>query len=379
MGVGSRHTPGIEKFAQSLGKGLGKVAGKFVQDAIIGIHDARSVNLTDIATVLHEDIDLHATHKRLSRNLGRPDLNQVVSDRLLELGARRVRKNTCLIVRIYDLHKKYARKMEYLDDSANYRVCEVIASDLGSRVYVPLLIKVWSAQVPGFVSDDVEIESALRQVMEATSGRGILFFDRMLKTEPLTQLIRYQNSHFEVDIDLAETLLYRSKPKTVHDLSVACGTDYGLTLFKMIDGVERSIFCHYGSVPVRWPELPMRKLNLVVIKARGYDGADMIHPLLTTEPMKRNRQNLTDAVMSYISKHDVMVLNETHRQEFQPEGFRVLTFDRLQLLQTFLQAVLFYEAAVSKSRLMTEQVVEIEPRMGGHARNFLVPQHMSAG
>ena len=379
MNVESIQTSGIEKFAQSLGVGLGKVSSKFVQDAILGIHKARSVNLTAIASVLQENIELHATHKRLSRNLGRPEINQIVSSRLLQKGARRVKKNTRLVVRVYEFHKKYACKMEYIGDSASYRVCEVVASDLGSRVYVPLLVKVWSTQVPGFVSDDVELELALRQVMEATSGRGILFFESNLKTETLDRLVQFQNSRFEVGVDLAETLLYRGKPMTVGDLSTDRDTEYGLTVFKMIDGVERSIFCHYGSIPVRWPGLPSRKLNLVVIKSRGFNGEDQVTPLLTTEPMKRNRQLLTDAVMSYSGCFDVTQLNATHRCEFEPERFRVLTFDRLQLLQTFLQAVIFYEAAIAKSRLMEDQVVEAKPRVGDHQRNFMVPQHMAAG
>ena len=74
-------TPG--DFAQflcsdELGSDLGRVGYKFVRDMLVGIQRTRSVNLTDIAKSLNESIRLHATHKRLSRNLDNPALAAAV-------------------------------------------------------------------------------------------------------------------------------------------------------------------------------------------------------------------------------------------------------------------------------------------------------------
>jgi hypothetical protein len=49
---------------------LGKVASRFVEEMIYGISGSGSVVLTRIARALEEEISLHDTHKRLSRNLG---------------------------------------------------------------------------------------------------------------------------------------------------------------------------------------------------------------------------------------------------------------------------------------------------------------------
>jgi hypothetical protein len=62
-----------------LGHNLGRVGNKFVSSMLLGIHRTRSVNLTNIARGLNEGIRLHATHKRLSRNLDDLDLSRTLS------------------------------------------------------------------------------------------------------------------------------------------------------------------------------------------------------------------------------------------------------------------------------------------------------------
>ena len=164
--------------SDQLGPDLGRVGFKFIRDMLVGIDGAQSVNLTAITNALCEGIRPHATHKRLSRNLDNPELSQKFSDRLLKLGAAQVGKDTRLIVHMYELNKKYARKVEYLPsgengESAGFRVCGIVANDLGSQNYVPLLASVWSEDVPGYVSDTDEIKKVLYRVSAATGNRGM--------------------------------------------------------------------------------------------------------------------------------------------------------------------------------------------------------------
>jgi len=136
----------IRHYANDLAQGLGKVASKFVQDAVTGIYLAKSVNLTEIAHALDEDIAIHATQKRLSRNLGRANIRDAVSEALLTMAARRVHKDTTLNVHVRDLTKRYARKMQYLfspepspvQNPNGYRICEVVACEPNSDRLTPI-------------------------------------------------------------------------------------------------------------------------------------------------------------------------------------------------------------------------------------------------
>ena len=98
------------------GRPLGRVDLKFVKNMLSGIWQTRSVNLTDIARSLNENIRLHATHKRLSRNLDNIELQERLSTGLLKMVAEHVRPDTRLIVHIYEITKKYASKIEFLAD-----------------------------------------------------------------------------------------------------------------------------------------------------------------------------------------------------------------------------------------------------------------------
>ena len=100
--------------SDELGPQLGKVGIKFIRSMLLGIGRSRSINLTDISQALDEKISLHATHKRLCRNLEDLELSANLADRLLRLGAEKVGPDTRLIIHLYELNKKYARKMEYL-------------------------------------------------------------------------------------------------------------------------------------------------------------------------------------------------------------------------------------------------------------------------
>ena len=112
--IGRKLRQQIHYFSGELCSDLGVVASRFVEEAIFGISSSGSVKLTEIGRALEERIPLHATHKRLSRNLAKPQLEHAVGRNILRLGARRIKENTLLIVDPSDIQKKYAQKMQYL-------------------------------------------------------------------------------------------------------------------------------------------------------------------------------------------------------------------------------------------------------------------------
>ncbi|MGI9232491.1 MAG: hypothetical protein ACR2RD_02575, partial [Woeseiaceae bacterium] len=235
-----------DRFAKHLcserfGPDLGRVGFKFVRNMLVGIQRARSVNLTDVAKGLNEGIRLHATHKRLSRNLDNPALAANLSDRLLKLGAASVRPDTRLIVHLYELNKKYARKVEYLpepglDSDAGFKVCEILASDPDSETYTPLLATVWSDKVPGYVSDAEEIKKALHRVARATDNKGMFYFDDQSMSGEFLQPI-FDDPGFDFIAMVRDTemdVFYRNESCPVQTLADSVQTPYGRTMFKLI-------------------------------------------------------------------------------------------------------------------------------------------------
>jgi len=86
----------------------------FVGEVVHGILASGSVVLTRIGRQLGEPISLKQTEKRLSRDLARPELAQVISARFLDDAARLIGRDTLLVLDPTDIYKPHARKMEYL-------------------------------------------------------------------------------------------------------------------------------------------------------------------------------------------------------------------------------------------------------------------------
>ncbi|MGI9272597.1 MAG: hypothetical protein ACR2QT_12535 [Woeseiaceae bacterium] len=386
-----------DRFAKVLcsevfGSDLGRVGFKFVRDMLVGIQRTRSVNLTDIAKGLNEDIRLHATHKRLSRNLDDPELAASLSDRLLRMGAEGVRRNTRLIVHLYELNKKYARKVEYLPEpglhsDAGFKVCEILASDPESETYTPLLANVWSDKVPGFVSDAEEVKKTLRRVARATDNKGLFYFDdHSLSGEFLKSIIVEPGLNYLAMMTGTEMdVMYKNESISMNTLTESVQTPYGRTMFKLIpegaSGVSKNtdidVFLHAGALAIRLPDMD-RNLRLIALKAKNRFVGEIASPMITTETNLRSRKALMGMVESFLSVQDVVLTHQALRDSFDPSSFRVLTYDRLQLLMALLQGVIHYEVALARNVSISDHLFSDTPHDGDMNRTYFLPEQQEA-
>lgn len=102
-------------------------------------------------------------------------------------GRGTARQTTRLIVDLSDIHKKHAEKMEHLapvwDGSEKmkawgYWTLNIIAAETNSAQVVPLYGRLYSQKAPGFDSENTELRTAIRRVLEKTKKRGIWVMDR---------------------------------------------------------------------------------------------------------------------------------------------------------------------------------------------------------
>jgi len=359
---------------------------------LAGIHRTRSVNLTDIAKGLDENIRLHATHKRLSRNLDNPALAARLSNRLLRLGAAKVRSDTRLIVHLNELNKKYARKVEFLpepglDSKAGFKVCEIIASDPGSETYTPLLATVWSDKVPGYSSDTEEIKKAMHRVARATGGRGMFYFDdHSIDGDSLLPIMKESGLNFIVMLGGTEIdVLYRNEICSLQTLVESVETPYGRTMFKLIPegaagttkNTDIDLFLHAGALAIKLPDCD-RSLRLIALKTKNRFVGQIETPMLTSESNLRSRKALMGLVESFLSIQDVLTAHQSLRDSFNPASFRVLTYNRLQLLMTLLQGVIHYEVAMAGNVSVGEHLFSVTPHDGDINRTYFLPRQQRA-
>ena len=374
--------------ADSLAEPLGKVDRKFVHSMLKGISVSRSLNLTEIARGLEENISLHATHKRLSRNLYDEALVENISARLLRLGSERVGPNTRLIVHVSELHKKFARKIEFLptaeeNSEASFKVCEIIASEPESKTYFPLLTHVWSHEVPGFISDAEEVFNSVRKVLDATANQGIVFVDNRTVSQATCDMIfadRTINYMVLVE-DRSMPVLVRNDCFSLEQMLDRVETRYGKILYKLVPvGIlgaaqtDLDLFVHAGCSGVKIPSSG-RPVNFIALRTKSSILEEHATPFLTTQTDLRSRKALMGLVDSFLSMGDILSMHCALRDSFNPENFRVLSYKRLQLLMTLLEAVIGYEVSVAGDEMLMDQRFAQSPHDGQLQRTYLLPEN----
>lgn len=336
----------IQFFKDQFSSDFDEPTSRFVAEMIWGIIFAGSIRLSKIARSLEESIPERATIKRLSRNLSKEGLGSTVGKRILELGAERIAQDAFLIVDRYNLQKKYAKSMEFLDVaydetgrvvSKGYELCDVIGWDPESREVTSIAHSLWSKSAPDYEGEG-EL-SLMKQVMSVLDGRGIfahpVFGDRVL----LVRLTMENACRYMTQLPLDNHLLYNRNDRSIQELIDRCQTPYGDTVFIDYENREMDIFVHYGFLPVRLPEFPDRPLWLVVIK--GFDerlAEKQPIAILTTEPMRQNRKILWRIVEAYFSALWIQMTNQLIKQRCDFEDVRVLTYPRLKNLAALVLA-----------------------------------------
>jgi flagellar assembly factor FliW len=374
-----------EEFESYLGEicaGLGKVSTRFVEEFIRGIFKAPSLKLTDISRTLGEGISLHATHKRLCRNIASPEIAEVVGPNLTNLATKKIKADAIILVQRIKLQKKYARNMEYMDkivldqgvsEETECNIWNVVSCDPDTESLTPVLLTPFTRGNNEVTEAQVVLEKV--RVMSRQTP-GLVVAGRSLDhREILVPLVEDGAHRFMVKQRDNSMLLHNRKLLSVEELASRCETPYGKTIFKspapwqqsgsaaedsIPEGSQESFpqekgqcyFVHFGYLPVRLPECPDRPLKLLVIK----NEVTQPEVLLTTEPLRRNRRILSEYVRLSSNIHRIGATNARFLRNYHLDDIRVLSFARLKNMLTLIQAASYFISEKQNLRLYENNV-----------------------
>lgn len=158
-----------------------KPACKFLHQMVCGIQSARDTKLSEFARALNESVSLKKTEERLSRNIQVEGLDVKLNRIMAGEGAKRIKKDTLIIVDPTDIRKEYARKMPHLatihDGSSGelatgYSGCMAVACEPRSRQMIPLHLRMGSSEVPDFVSENHQVLEVMRTIHQRSHRAG---------------------------------------------------------------------------------------------------------------------------------------------------------------------------------------------------------------
>lgn len=364
----------IEGFSGKLVRGLSRPAARMVREVLVGIQARGSVRLSEVARALDEPVAMKKVIERLGRHLKRQEVREAVRQNLLELGARRVREETLLVVDLTDVSKPHARRMEHLarvrDGSTGeltpgYWCCQVVAVERNSSEVVPLYQELYSQHAPEFESENDEVLKASDAVLGATEGRGVVVIDRGGDRRKLIRALLNAGREFVIRMQGARHVVYRGQLKTVEALAEACPTPLHKTVVRQKRGKEKVYALTFGGLRVRFPGFS-RPLSLLVI--RGFGRKPLM--LLTTLPLG-SRKRLWQIVESYVGRWRVEETIRFIKQSYAVEDIRLLTYERLRTMAVLVMAAAYftcvYLAGGAKQRILAVHAFEASKRIFGIA------------
>jgi len=346
---------------------------RFIEEMLFGIQARQSVHLSEIGRSLEESIPLSKTESRLSRNLDMAGMEDLLLDSVIDMGSRRVHRDTLLILDLSDITKRYARRMEYLarvrDGSAGelsdgYWLCHVNACEREGRRVVPLYQSLYSADAPEQTSENDEILRAVDRVRAHVKDRGIWVLDRGGDRVKLFDAFLERKLRFIVRQRGDRHLIFRGRRRLTLEIAQGCTMPYAETIVTMDGEKERACTIEYGYRKVK---LPGREEELYLVVVKGFGKKPLM--LLTTIPLRRNRRALWSVVGGYLTRWRIEESIRFVKQSYRLEDIRVMTYRRLKNLVALVLAASYFAAVHLgeglKLRILARRVLKVAKRFFG--------------
>jgi len=343
--VATRLREQMEVFLRKLP--IGKVAGRFVLEALYGIQTRQSLKLTEIARSLNEEIPLIKTVDRLSRQAKREGLHETIAQFVAQQGAPYVEDQTLLLIDPSDIAKKYAKDMQYLarvrDGSegtlANgYWLCSVVAVECEGHDLIPMANRLWSQKAPDFKSENDEILTCIDTISAATDKRGIWVMDRGGDRIKLFKPLIERDLDFIIRLVGNRDLLYRGQKKLADKIAATTPLPYAETIIREhSDGTKTVQTIEFGHRKVKLPGHD-QQLYLVVVKGFGHKPT----LILTTVEVSNSRKSVWWIVQSYLTRWRIEESLRFAKQSYDLEDIRVMSYEGLRNMMSIVLLTMFF-------------------------------------
>lgn len=360
---------------------LARVAGrqfkpqrKFIEDALFGILEKRSVMLSEIGRALDEPTRLIHTEKRLSRNLGSDRFHdEAIEEDYLRIVAPFLRdehyRRPVVAVDLTDIAKPRARAMPHLgrvhDGSKGviadgYQIVNIEAvGEHGRRL--PLASRLFSAAHPDFRSEYRIVDAAIALVRPHVPDDAVWVFDRGFEGRNYLSLFKERKITFVVRIAVPRHSEHSGHEQKQRNIYVG---DERRRIAELVDSIPapHTFRCRkFGPhakqqwrIAVGWiPEIRLQGYSkggnpvgpgdevYSLVVARGVGSGLGLEPLvvITNFPVRSDEdaQNVIDA---YMERWGVEEAHRFVKQAFDLENVRALTWQGLRRL--VLLAMLAY-------------------------------------
>lgn len=331
----------IRHFAQIITQDLAKPKKKFIHQMLFGIQASRDIKLSNIARSLSEDIKLIKTENRLSRNAQGEDLTVRFNESIIKRAAKRVLPDTVIALDLSDIHKPFAKKMDYLANVWNgsegkvtkgYWLLEATAADVESESITPLYSELYSHEASKYESENQKILRAVELISKATDKRGIFAIDRGADRKILVGEFGKMGIKFVIRISAKRNLENQDKQQEkVRSIArrIRVQDKYTITIDK--EGYKENIEITLGKKT----GLRLNETEVSLVAIRGFGKEPM---LLLTNVDKEPKEVLEIYLTRWKCEESFRFL----KQEYHLEDIRVRGYNSLRNTIALVHAVFYF-------------------------------------
>lgn len=338
----------LKRFLGELLPHFSKPKTGFLGDMIYGLMAGGDVKLSEICRACRPTITMKKAGDRLCMHLGDNGIEKTLHELIAKKVARRVKADTLIIVDPSDIQKPYATQMDFLSkvwdgskgvvgDNLGYYGCMAVACENGGRRPMPMHLRFWSPESPGFTSENDELEAVFGIIIEATDGRGIFIYDRGGDNIEFYRYFLRKDVDFIVRLKSRYVISWKQK-LMCEDLAGQCVMRYSDTITFDSHGKKTTVELNYGVVPVRLPDIGDKLLHMVVI--RGFGQKPMM--LLTTLARTTARKDLWQVVTAYITRWRIEETIRHVKQSYNLEDIRLLRYSHLKNMAAIVLAAAYF-------------------------------------
>lgn len=331
----------IERFAQLITQGLSKPKKKFVSQMLFGIQASRDIKLSNISRALSEEIKLIKTENRLSRNSQAGDLTKKLNEEIIKRAAKRVLPDTVIALDLSDIHKPFAKKMDYLSDVWNgsegkvtkgYWLIETTAADVDNETITPLYSELYSYEASSLPTENQRILKVMQDISVVVDKRGIWTLDRGADRKILVGEFGKLGIRFVIRISGRRNLenMNKEQEKVISIArGIRCKDSYTVTIDK--EGYKEDIQITLG----KRSGLRLNGTAVSLVVVRGFGKEPM---LLLTNVDKEPKEILEIYLTRWKCEESFRFL----KQEYHLEDIRVRSYNSLRNTVTLVHAVFYF-------------------------------------
>ena len=338
------------RFVKTLSVSLNKPEQKFLKACCFGILSSQSCIVRRTAQSLHEKISSKKTQERLIYHLDKAELDEKISQTLLQKQCHKLKKDSLIIVDPSDVVKKYAKKMEGLSRvrdgndgkwKTGYDALDIVGVNTKDDTVSILPIH---SQLH---SNTVEIDTMKNKLFDRivdiiihSNNRGTFVFDREFDDKKVIKELHSHDASYIIRMKTNRDVYLQGKKMNIAAVGKATKLCYrfhpkkGVTISAGISSVSIPLNPH----TLKNPTLVETKLVVAKIRSKRKDGtyrSGMFY-LLCHNPSFLERDFVKFVLESY---HLRWKIEEVHRQvktDFGWEDIQLLTYKRLQTMNTLL-------------------------------------------